>query len=140
MRNLFPDTGLRIQWHHMMPPVIWAACMVFIFGLQFESFPRISFAGWLSLANMAHVIVFAIFTFLLAISFKKQYTVPFFRKQGVKISLISGLVYGTLMELFQLFIFEGRSFEWLDIGLNMLGSLTGVVLFHLVYRDVVTMG
>jgi hypothetical protein len=135
MRSLFPDTIISIRISHLVPSLVWAFSMILIFGLSFESFPSMKIAGFLTLSGFAHIFVFCIFTFLLAVGIKKQYNVPVFRNNGEKISLIIGIVYGILLEYLQLIVFSARSFEWFDIMLNIIGAVTGMLIFHMIYRN-----
>lgn len=123
-----------------MPPLIWAVLIIVIFTLQFGSFPDQAILGGITPAHIAHFLVFLVFSFLLAVALKKQYGVKLLRKHGIKIALFLGWVYGTLMEFIQLYLVEVRSYQELDILLNMAGALFGILLFYLIYKGTVSMG
>lgn len=48
--------------------------------------------------------------------------------------LLSVPVWGTLMELMQLFMHQGRSFSWFDILANLVGAVLGVLVFKRMER------
>jgi VanZ family protein len=54
------------------------------------------------------------------------------RKRNVekKYVLFFSIFFGVLMEIFQLYLFNGRSFELYDILANIIGSIIGVILFQ----------
>ena len=45
-------------------------------------------------------------------------------------------VWGTLMELMQLFMHQGRSFSWFDILANLVGTILGVLVFKRMERAI----
>ena len=53
------------------------------------------------------------------------------RKKEINFSnvLFFSISFGILMEICQLYLFNGRSFELYDIIANILGSIIGLILF-----------
>ncbi len=48
--------------------------------------------------------------------------------------LLICVIWGIIMETFQLYMHFGRSFEWFDVISNTSGALTGILLYHLMTR------
>jgi len=51
------------------------------------------------------------------------------RNYNKKNVLFFAISFGVLMEICQLYLFNGRSFELYDILANIIGSVIGVILF-----------
>lgn len=140
MKNWFLKIKKALLWRHFFPALLWAALLLVIFSLEFATFPGQAIFGFITPGMIAHFFVFAIFSFLISVSLKKQYNVPFLRKNGIKVALTSGILYGTLMEFMQLYLWEARSYELQDIMLNVAGCFFGIFIFYFVYKGTVSMG
>ena len=73
--------------------------------------------------KIAHMVFYAVFSFLWSMSLRK-------RNVEKKYVLIFSFSFGVLMEIFQLYLFNGRSFELYDILANIIGSIIGVILLQ----------
>lgn len=100
--------------------------------------PQISFWLLFSFDKWAHAIVFAIFTYLLSLGLKKQFHIRFLRNNGVKLAVTVGILYGSILELFQGLLFEGRNAEWADMAANATGSFIGIFLFWIIFGKVIS--
>lgn len=87
----------------------------------------------LSFDKIAHFFIFSVLVFLMIIGLSKQYRFQFLRANAQRVSLISGISYGIVIEIIQQFI-PGRSFELADIIANTLGCAIGFGLFYLIYK------
>lgn len=87
----------------------------------------------LSFDKVAHFIVFAVLVFLMIIGMSKQYSYLLLRRKAISFSLITGIIYGVLIEIIQHMI-PGRAFEFSDIIANTIGCFMGVGLFYIVYK------
>lgn len=72
--------------------------------------------------KVAHLVFYSIFAFLWSMALHQK-------NVGRNFVLIFSISFGVLMEIFQLYLFNGRSFELFDILANIAGSVTGVALF-----------
>lgn len=73
--------------------------------------------------KIVHTMLYTIFAFLLSLTWKNETWNP---SPFLTISYTIGIVsiYGLLLEICQIFI-PTRSFEWIDIGANILGGTVG---------------
>lgn len=87
----------------------------------------------LSFDKVAHFSVFSILTVLMIVGLTKQYSYLFLRRKAINISLLTGIVYGLLIEIIQQLI-PGRHFELADVIANSFGCFIGVGIFYLIYK------
>ena len=80
-----------------------------------------------------HFFVFAVLSFLMIISFTKQYDYEVIRKNAIPLSLLGCFGYGLLIEAIQVMI-PARNFDYIDVLANLAGSFGGVSSFYLVYK------
>ena len=79
-----------------------------------------------------HGVLFALLTYCMIIGFLKQYQFYNLALNAVKISIITGMVYGVLIEVFQGLYLEDRAFEWYDIVSDWAGVGVGFCAFLIV--------
>ena len=72
-----------------------------------------------NLRRYAHIILFAVFTFLFTLTLHNSHYPYYF--------LVFPLLYTWADEATKVFI-PGRHFSWFDVGLNLIGVVIGVVL------------
>ncbi len=109
-------------------PVIWVVVWaIFIFiastvgvGLNLPS----TWADLISWDKLAHGFVYAVFCFLLVLSFPKGQKL----KSVVVLAVIISIVYGATMEFLQYTFFPNRYFEIFDIFANTVGSVLGAII------------
>lgn len=115
-------------------PLAWALLMLLLTLTPGESMPETTLWGnLLSFDKIAHFFIFSVLVFLMIIGLSKQYRFQFLRANAQRVSLISGISYGIVIEIIQQFI-PGRSFELADIIANTLGCAIGFGLFYLIYK------
>lgn len=115
-------------------PLAWALLMLLLTLTPGESMPETTlWDNLLSFDKIAHFFIFSVLVFLMIIGFSKQYRFHFLRANAQRVSLISGISYGIVIEIIQQFI-PGRSFELADIIANTLGCAIGFSLFYLIYK------
>jgi VanZ family protein len=98
-----------------------------------KSMPDTAIWTLLTFDKFAHFFVFAILVFLLNIGLVKQHSYIWLRFNANKVSLISGISYGFLLELMQSFI-PDRTFDPVDMLSNTIGCFLGSFLFYMVYK------
>lgn len=72
--------------------------------------------------KLGHLVFYSIFAFLWCMALARSRT----SKKNI---LIFSISFGVFMEICQLYLFNGRSFELYDILANIIGSYIGVILF-----------
>jgi VanZ family protein len=115
--------------------ILWS---VFIWALSLfpgQHFPGIpDFFHLFKPDKIIHLILFAIFVFLLLHSILKQYGYCFLRFYGIIIALTTGIGFGALTEYLQYTININRSGNIYDFIANTLGCLIGLALFLILRR------
>ncbi len=114
--------------------IFWMVIILLLTLTPGENMPSTSL--WdelLSLDKIAHLFIFSVLVFLMIVGLSKQYAYVYLRKYALKISVITGIVYGIIIEIIQQFI-PGRSFELADIVADSVGCLIGLGLFFIVYK------
>jgi VanZ family protein len=124
---------------HFVPVLVWSVIMFLLFGIPGKSMPELDVWAYFPFDKFAHITVFAIFTFLLAIALKKQYGNGKIRYHGVKIALLCGVSYAVIMEVMQQIFFSGRNFDVYDIVANITGSVIGILIFMYIYKGIVSL-
>jgi uncharacterized membrane protein len=117
-------------------PVCWTIVVGVLCGLPGNTFPDLSFWKLLQFDSAAHAFVFMAFTFLWSVALKKQSDSAFIKKNALFIAVISGILYGILIEILQYLVFVRRSAEVSDMISDAFGCILGLVVFKLVYGPV----
>ncbi len=105
-------------------------------GLPGNSFPDLSLWALLRFDSFAHAFVFAVFSFLWAVAFRKQQQIKILYRHSISAALLFSVIYGVLIEIMQYAIFFRRSADWLDMVSDAFGGLLGVIIFWFIYRPV----
>jgi VanZ family protein len=116
--------------------ILWSLVILLLCGLPGSGFPDLSLWDLLTFDKFAHAFVYAVFSFLWAISFAKQnafYTLATYPRV---FALIAGVLYGIFIEVLQQFVFTERSAELNDVIANSTGAVIGIGLFSWVYRGI----
>jgi len=122
---------IRFQW----PGILWGIFILVLTGVPGNYFPQIvSFWDWLSPDKAVHLFIFGVFTFLVLLAHRKQYPGSRIRYKPVSLVLILGVLYSGLTEVLQSHLFLGRDGNIFDFLANVIGCLTGALLFYLLYR------
>jgi VanZ family protein len=119
-------------------PFFWTVILGVLCGLPGNTFPDLSFWKFLQFDSAAHIFVFLIFTFLWSVAYKKQRNSEFLYRYGPAISLLTGILYGIVIEILQYYIFVRRSAEISDMISDSVGCIFGYFIFKLIYGPVLS--
>ena len=112
--------------------ILWAILILILTVLPGNYFPQItSFWELLSLDKLIHVSIFAVFSLLLIRGFKKQNKYLFLLSNYKASGLFVGIIYGSLTEIIQYILNNGRHYSLYDFLANSIGCIVGLVLFNL---------
>jgi len=117
----------------MFFPVLWAIVIALLIFMPGREMPQTDIWDLLAFDTFSHVLVFALFAFLLIGAFLKQYTYGALRSNAKTYAMAISVAYGLLAEASH-WIIPGRLFEWPDLVANCAGSLLGYLLFRLLYK------
>lgn len=114
--------------------ISWAIIMFLLTIATKGDLPKMDQWDLLSFDKFAHFSQFCILIFLMIIGFHKQHTFRALRYRPIQISLIICLVYALVLEILQLLLASGRSFDFTDALANILGCFGGLLIFYLIYK------
>ena len=77
----------------------------------------------------AHATCYAILVFLLSSGFRTQTQLKFALLHSAGSAIVSAIIYGGLIELYQGYILTDRTADWVDFIANCTGSYIGVRIF-----------
>lgn len=121
----------------MIWSLLWAVVVGFLYLMPGHEVPAVDFWDLFEADKFAHVGVFAPLTLFLKIGLMRQQVSIKWRERSTIYALTSGLLYGTALELVQGPYVDGRYTEGGDFIANAVGCLLGVVIYRIIYRDVV---
>lgn len=83
--------------------------------------------------KIVHFVLFSVLTLLMIVGFSKQETYTTLKYNAIKISLITSLGYGLLIEMMQ-FLLVYRNFSMVDMVANAVGVGFGYGMFQVIYK------
>ena len=103
--------------------IFWTILTFYLSLISARSASKFNIWDFTGTDKLAHLIFYGVFSFLWCMSLRK-------RNVEKKYVLFFSIFFGVSMEIFQLYLFNGRSFELYDILANIIGSIIGVILFQ----------
>ncbi len=111
------------------PALFWALVIFILSSLSPARLHLPSFWDLFSLDKAAHATCYAILVFLLIVGFQKQTEIKFAFLHFRRAALVSAIIYGGLIELYQAFVLTDRNGDWFDFIANTVGCLIGGQFF-----------
>lgn len=102
--------------------LIWTCITLYLSLISAREAEKFNVWDIVGIDKLGHVVFYMIFSFLWSMSQRQ-------RNYNKKNVLFFAISFGVLMEICQLYLFNGRSFELYDILANIIGSVIGVILF-----------
>lgn len=112
---------------------VWASCMFALNLGRLESLPTLQVFYFIYFDKVAHFLQFSILSFLTLVGFYKQYTYPYLRFNGIKVTLLLTIGFAVILEGIH-FVRAKEYFEWADLLANVLGSACGILIFYQIYK------
>jgi glycopeptide antibiotics resistance protein len=88
----------------------------------------------LSFDKLAHMLMFALQFWFIAIGLLKQYKFSYKRKRVSSIAFLLSVSYGGIIELIQGYLLSGRTMDIMDMIANIVGAIIGWILFKIFNR------
>lgn len=117
----------------MAVPILWAAIIFFVYSIPGEDLVYVDLWAFFRFDKFVHVMVFAIWVVTLIVAFIKQGSNRQLKNNARTIAFLLALAYGGALEYFQAKLFVGRTTDAMDFIANIIGALTGILLFRLIY-------
>ena len=88
------------------------------------------------LDKVVHLLMYAAFAFLCIWGYRKQFISngKAYQKKALLLAVVISIFYGGLTEILQEYLVPGRTGDWFDFLADSIGTLLGVLVFHLFYR------
>ncbi|MCZ2276492.1 MAG: VanZ family protein [Bacteroidia bacterium] len=116
--------------------ISWALIIMALTLVPGSSLPDLSFWELLSFDKVAHLIVFAILAFNLAVGFRKQHQFPALHIHALQYAFVISVIYGLTLEILQGALFADRYADLIDFIADTIGAGTGVFIFHLIFKNI----
>ena len=108
--------------YYLLAASLWTTLTLYLSLISARAAAEFNVLDFIGFDKLAHLVFYIIFAFLWSMGLRSH-------KKLLKVVLFFSISFGVLMEIFQLYLFNGRSFELYDIIANTLGSIIGVILF-----------
>jgi VanZ family protein len=119
-----------IRWKYFLPSVIWAVIILVLLIIPDKDIPELSLFSFIPFFDKwVHGALFAILTFLVIFSFRKQSHSCRVYSYSIAFSILTGFVYGGFTELIQMLAGGGRHAEIFDWLADLAGSIAGIVIY-----------
>ena len=118
-----------------IPGILCGIVILVLTGLPGSVFPRVK--PIVGLDKVAHAIMYAVFAFLCIWGYRHQFRNgdKAYRRKAFQWAAIIGIGYGALTEIMQETIVPKRTGDWFDFLADTLGSLIGVLVFYLFFKN-----
>jgi glycopeptide antibiotics resistance protein len=116
--------------------ILWALVILALTLSPGSIMPDLPFWDLLRFDKVAHIFVFAVLVFQLAMGFYKQYRFRVLRYHALQSAFIFSVIYGGLIELLQGMLFHDRHTDVIDFIANTLGCIAGASLFHGLFKNI----
>lgn len=117
------------------PGILCGIIILILTGLPGTLFPHAK--PVIGLDKVAHLLMYAGFAFACVWGYRKQYVSNglAYKKRALIITLAISIAYGGLTELMQEYFVPMRTGDWIDFLADSIGTLLGLLVFYLFYRD-----
>jgi hypothetical protein len=102
--------------------IFWTIVITFLSLVSADQVSAFSIWDLAGVDKISHLMSYLLHTFLWCMATRNS-------KIPVYFVLIFSASFGIIMEICQFYLFNGRTFELLDVLANILGSLAGIILF-----------
>ena len=89
------------------------------------------------LDKVVHLLMYATFAFLCLWGYRKQFVSNglAYQKKALLLAVVISIFYGGLTEMLQEYLVPGRTGDWFDFLADSIGTLLGVLILQLFYRQ-----
>jgi glycopeptide antibiotics resistance protein len=112
-----------------LPTLLWATVILLLTLLPAASMPQLPAWELISVATLAHAIVFFILTVLMLRGFTKQSLFLALARQAAMLTFIGSVLFGAGIEALQMVLNWGRQGDPLDVISNTIGTVSGIAAY-----------
>ena len=104
-------------------------------GLPGSVFPRVK--PIVGLDKVVHLLMYATFAFLCLWGYRKQFISNGlkYKKKAILLAVVISIAYGGLTEIMQEYLVPTRTGDWVDFAADAVGSIVGIGIFYLFFRE-----
>ena len=114
----------------LFPAIFWALIILVLCAIPGRAIPHLAFLDWLRPDKVTHLILFAVFSFLLIRGFQKQNPASSLRNAKL-CALILSIAYGIFIELFQEYVtIIHRTGQVFDAVADAIGAFIGLWIYN----------
>ena len=117
------------------PGILCGIIILVLTGLPGSVFPRVK--PVVGLDKVVHLCMYAGFAFLCLWGYRKQFISNgiTYKRKAILLAIIISIAYGGLTELMQEYLVPSRTGDWVDFLADSIGTLLGVTIFYLFYKN-----
>ena len=118
-----------------IPGILCGIIILVLTGLPGSAFPHVK--PIIGLDKVVHILMYATFAFLCIWGYRQPYTErdDNYRKKALRLTCIISILYGGLTELIQETLIPTRTGSWFDLLADAIGSILGISIFYLFFRE-----
>lgn len=120
---------------HLVPSLTWTCVILFLYAIPGSSLPSARLYEFLPLDKVAHFFVFLGYVLMLNVGIAKQIGLDSICRKASVYALLVSVGVGVFLELIQGTVFVERTTDFIDLLINVLGSLVGIVIFKMLYKQ-----
>lgn len=109
--------------------LLWAFLILALCTMPVNGVATIKLLNLLSFDKLAHMLLFAMQFWFIAIGQLKQHVFSYKRKRASTLAFILTVTYGGLIELMQGYLLSNRTMDILDMVANIIGATIGWFFF-----------
>jgi len=118
-------TANKIILHKYKWTILWSIFVVVLTGIPGDNIPKNNWLDKLMIDKVVHISMYAGFSFLFIFESNGKFAA---------LGLLLGILFGVLMEIFQLYVFVSRSFDFYDMLANSIGAILGILFYFIVFK------
>jgi len=117
------------------PGILCGLAILIVTGLPGSVFPRVKPA--IGLDKVVHILMYASFAFICIWGYRKQFISngKTYRKKALLLTTIISICYGGLTEIIQEFLVPSRTGDIFDFIADIIGTLIGMLIFYLFFKN-----
>ena len=87
--------------------------------------------------KVVHLLMYVTFAFLCLWGYRKQFISNgmAYKKRAILLAVVISIAYGGLTEIMQEYLVPSRTGDWVDFAADSIGTLVGVGIFYLFFRE-----
>ena len=113
--------------------ILWGLIIIFLSSIPGKDLPDFSFWKIFTFDKFAHTVVYAIFAFQVMKGCYRQFSSWYLRYYATRIAVITGIIFGLLVEIYQELCLTDRYGDGMDLLADAIGTVIGVVIFRLIF-------